>query len=298
MHKRYAFSLACLSFALLAATQDTQIRVEVEAVNVLVTILDDDGRFVTDLNQDQFLIYEDGKLQEITNFARRVDLPLRIGLLIDTSSSVRMKLDFEKEAAINFIRSVMRYRDRALLVEFDEGVSLLHDFTGRPTAIIEKIRELRAGGGTALLDAVFTVSLEKMTMEGVRKTLIVVSDGQDLNSKRNLAETVMAAQTSDVTIYTIGTSRFGASGSKRGEDLLKRFAQETGGRAFFPYSARLMEDSFDQINEELRSQYSLTYVPKNKDWDGRFRKIEVRVEGGKGYTLHYKKGYYTPNSKS
>ena len=288
-----AFLLASI-FVLTAAFQQTEIRVEVEAVNLFVTVTDKDGHFITDLDRDRFEVYEDGKLQVITNFLRESNVPLRLGLLIDTSASVRLKLDFEKRAAINFIRSVMRRNDRMLLVEFDEGVSLRHDFTGKPTAIIKEIERLRAGGGTAIWDAIYLTSTEKMIERDARKSIIIVSDGRDLNSRRSVKEAIEMTQASEVTVYAIGTSRFGATQERKGEKTLENLASETGGRAFFPYSAELLESAFDQINKELRSQYSLTYTPKNKRTDGNFRKIKVKIKDGKNYRLRHRKGYYAP----
>lgn len=295
MRKLSTLGCACAALLALGAIQDTQIRVDVEAVNVFVTVTDKSGRFVTDLDQERFLVYEDEVLQKITNFSRQAELPLRIGLLIDTSSSVRLKLDFEKQAAINFVRGVMRRRDQALLVEFDEGVSLLHDFTRRSSAIVAEIKKLRAGGGTALWDAIYTVSRDKMTARDARKTIVVVSDGEDLNSERSVDETLEMVQASEVTVFAIGTSRFGASAKKKGENNLKLLAEETGGSAFFPYSAELLDSAFEKINEELRSQYTLTYEPMDKARDGRFRAIEVRIVEGDDYSLRHRRGYRLPD---
>jgi Ca-activated chloride channel homolog len=289
-------SLALIAaFPLLGAFQDTQIRVDVEAVNVFVTVMDKQGRFVTNLEQDRFILYEDGVPQEITNFSRETDLPLRIGLLIDTSSSVRLKLDFEKRAAGNFIRAVMRRNDQALLVDFDHGTSLVQDFTHRPSDIIEKVDLLRAGGGTAMWDALYTVARDKMTDRDARKTIVIVSDGEDRNSKVGFDETLQMIQASEVTVYGIGTSKFGASSNKQGEDNLKKLAEETGGAAFFPYSAELLDEAFDRIDQELRSQYSLTFVPRDRVPDGRFRQLEVRIVDGKDYRLRHRKGYRLPD---
>jgi VWFA-related protein len=288
--------LTLLSLLLFAAPayQESEIFVEVEAVNVIVTVMDRDGRFVTDIPRSRFRIFEDEFEQTITNFISETEMPLKIGLLIDTSSSVRMKLDFEKQAATNFIRSIMRRDDLALLVEFDQGVSLLHDFTRQPTSIVREIKKLRAGGGTALLDAIYTVSRDKMIGQESRKTLVVLSDGQDLNSVRNLDETLDMAKDAGVVIYSIGTSRFGASVNRKGEKMLQHLSEQTGGRAFFPYSADLLNEAFELINQELRSQYSLTYVPTNKLRDGTYREIEVKLKDGKKLSLRYRKGYFAP----
>lgn len=280
---------------LTSAYQDTQIRVEVEAVNVFVTVTDRQGRFVTDLNQDRFIIYEDGVPQDITNFSQEANLPLQIGLLMDTSASVRLKLDFEKRAAVNFIRSVMRRKDQALLVDFDHGAVLVQDFTDRPSEIEKGINSLRAGGGTAMWDALYMVSRDKMTGRDVRKTIVILSDGEDLNSQVSFEDTIRMIQTSEVTVYAIGTSRFGAGSSKRGEDNLKEVAELTGGTAFFPYSAEKLDDAFDRINLELRSQYTLTYRPRDLVPDGRFRRIEVRLVDGKQFQVRHRKGYRLPD---
>ncbi|GAB4122073.1 MAG: hypothetical protein Kow001_20240 [Acidobacteriota bacterium] len=268
---------------------------EVERVNVFVTVTDRQGRFVTDLSQDRFIVYEDGIPQEITNFSRESNLPLQIGLLIDTSSSVRLKLDFEKRAAVNFIRSVMRRRDQALLVDFDRGTTLIQDFTDRPSEIVKGIESLRAGGGTAMWDALYMVARDKMTGRDARKTIVIVSDGEDLHSRISFEETLKMIQTSEVTVYAIGTSRFGASSNPAGEDNLKEVCELTGGTAFFPYSAERLDEAFDQINLELRSQYTLTYRPRDLVPDGRFRRIEVRLVDGKAFNVRHRKGYRLPD---
>jgi len=298
MHKPAACLALIVALFLLCAFQDMQVHVDVEAVNLFVTVTDSQGRFITDLTQERFIVYEDGVPQEISNFIQETDLPLRIGLLIDTSSSVRLKLGFEKEAAIKFIRSVMRKNDQALLVEFDEGVTLVHDFTSRSTAIVQAVKQLRAGGGTALWDAIYVVAREKMTDRLARKTLVVVSDGADLSSSRSLDDALEMVQASEVTIFSIGTSKFGATQNKKGENALKELSDETGGTAFFPYSTELLDESFDLINRELRSQYSVTYTPKNEARDGKFREIKVRLADSKGLKVRHKKGYWAPTDKT
>jgi len=281
--------------SILSAVQDTQIRVDVEAVHVFVTVTDKQGKFVTGLPADRFIVYEDGVPQEIVNFSSDADVPIRLGMLIDTSSSVRLKLDFEKRAAVNFLRGIMRRQDRALLVEFDRGVTLLNDFTDETTKVVAEIDKLKAGGGTALWDALYTVARDKMTERGPRKTLIVISDGEDLNSKHSFQETVEMIQASEATVYAIGTSSFGASSSPEGKENLKKIADDTGGTAFFPYSPERLEEAFDLINTELRSQYTIAYSPRDKIRDGRFREIDVRIVDGKGLKLRHRKGYRLPD---
>ena len=276
--------------------QSEPFKVRVVEVNVLITAVDKQGRFVTDLGRDNFAITEDKVLQTITNFRKEQQLPLTIALMMDTSASVRLQLEFEKRVAANFLTSIMRPDDKALLVEFDTGTSLLRDFTNRPGLIIEDLGSLRSGGGTALFDALCRVSEEKMAEPADRKVIVLVSDGADRHSKRRIEDAVEAVQRADTVVYAVGTSKFGASGDKTGESKLKALAELTGGRAFFPYSEQQFSEAFAQINDELRSQYSLTYVPTNKKTDARFRELKVKVKGVDDVILRHKKGYYAPSS--
>lgn len=272
------------------------IRVEVEAVNLLVSVIDrKSGRFVKDLTADDFLIYEDGVLQRITNFSRETDLPLTIALCIDTSSSVRLKLEFEKQAAMDFIYTVMRPRDRTLLAEFDTGVTLLHDFTSNPNDLAEEIKRLRAGGGTSLYDAIYLISEQKLLYETGRRTMVILSDGGDLTSTHTLEEALRMAHMADVAIYAISTTRFGASIDYSGENALRQITESTGGRVFFPHSIAQLDTAFREVDEELRSQYNLTYVPTNREHDGSFRNIEVRVTR-RDTDIRHRKGYYIPSA--
>ncbi len=281
---------------MLCAFQQTPIRVEVEAVNILVSVTDQKNRFVINLQPDRFRVYEDGRRQTITNFRHETSLPLRIGLLIDTSSSVRLKLEFEKRAATRFVHSILRPQDQALLVEFDSGVSLLHDFTSNSGALVKAIRGLKAGGGTALLDALLSVSSQKMTDPDTRQAIVVISDGVDHDSEHNLEDVMRGIHLAGVTVYSIGTSRFGADQQKKGERILRSLSRETGGQAFFPYTADGLQQTFDLIDEELRSQYSLTYVPTNRGRDGKFREIEVKLDRNKGLKIRHRNGYYGPTA--
>jgi Ca-activated chloride channel homolog len=296
--RRIAIPLGCIlifiAFGGFQQSQAPDIRVEVEAVNVLVTVMDKSNRFVTDLPRHRFRVYEDKVPQVIDNFRHETDLPLQMALLFDTSASVRLQLDFQKKAASTFLHAVMRPQDQALLVEFDTGVTLLHDFSDRPGPLAQQLKDLRAGGGTALLDALYRVADEKMAEGTGRKVAVVVSDGEDLASRRSFEEAIDMLHRAGVVVYAIGTSNFGASGSKKGEAILNKLAENTGGRAFFPYSPERLDDVFDAINEELRSQYSLTYVPSNRKHDGKFRKIRVQIEQSRGLTVRHRQGYYPP----
>jgi Ca-activated chloride channel family protein len=274
------------------AQQSGPIRVEVEAVNVLVSVLDKQGRFVTDLTPDRFVVIEDRVRQQITNFAKDTSLPLTIALMIDTSGSVRLALDFEKSAASTFFHEVMRPQDQAMLVEFDTGATLLHDFTDRPNLLVEQLRGLRSGGGTALFDALTRVASEKLTQATERRAIVIVSDGNDLNSKHTLDEAAAAVLRSEATVYAIGTTNFGTSRDEGGEKKLRSLCDLTGGRLFLPSSEGQFEEAFSLINQELRSQYSLTYVPTNKARDGVFRKLKIEIIGKKGLKIRHKEGYY------
>ncbi len=278
--------------------RDEPIRVDVNAVNILVSVMDKNGRFVTDLPRGRFEVFDSGKKQEITNFEHESNLPLDIGLLIDTSASVRTQLEFEKQAARNFIFTVMRRQDRALLVEFDSGIQMISDFTSQPSRIARQLEALRAGGGTKLLDAVFAVSSQKMNRSETRKTIVLVSDGADVDSTYSSEQTIEMANRSRVIIYAIGTSRFSAGGNRKGEQILRDLTEKTGGRAFFPHSPDQLQSAFQMIDEELRSQYSITFVPQASTSRKRFRKLRVKLLKGKDYVLRYRNGYYPAGDQS
>jgi len=273
---------------------DDRITVEVDAVNVLISIIDDDtGDFVTDLDRSRFRVYEDGIRQEITNFSQQTNLPLTIAMCVDTSSSVKLKLKFEKTAALDFLYTVMKPSDRALLAEFDTGVTLLHDFTSNPNDLVKEIKRLKAGGGTSLYDAIFLVIEQKLLYEKGRKTMIILSDGADLTSVNSFEDALRMAQYSEAALYAVSTTRFGANIDHEGDNALKQLAESTGGRVFFPYSTTELSKSFTKIEQELRSQYNLTYTPRNTRKDGTFRTIKLEVDHG-GVKIRHRKGYYAP----
>lgn len=286
---------ACMvSGLLIAQQQGDRIRVRVEAVNVLVTVnSEDSGRFIKDLEKSDFDVLENGLRQTITNFSQQTNLPLTIALCVDTSSSVKVKLDFEKEAALDFLFTVMRPKDRALLAEFDTGVTLLHDYTPNPNDLAEEVKNLRAGGGTSLYDAVYLISEQKMLHETGRRTMVILSDGSDLTSTHSFEDALQMAQKAEIAIYAVSTTRFGADIDHEGDNALKQLAEATGGRVFFPYKASDFTKAFTSIEQELRSQYNLAYVPTNKAKDGTFREITVKVHRD-GVNVRHRKGYYAP----
>ena len=278
---------------------DQTYRVSVDLVNIFCSVWDKNtNSFVTNLTREDFTVMEDEQKQEIRNFSRETNLPLTLALLIDTSQSVSPKLKFEQDAATNFFHSILRERDRAMLVEFDSGVTLVQDFTSDPNKMSTKIKSLRAAGGTALYDAIYLSCDEKLIREVGRKALVILSDGEDQSSKFTLEQAMEMALKAEATIFAISVNRggfFGVGPTKNGDRIMKQFAEETGGRAFFPFKVEELEDAFRQINQELRSQYNIGYLSTNTQRDGSYRKIEIKVPE-KGVKLNYRKGYYAPTA--
>ncbi len=280
------------------ADQET-ISVEVNLVNILFTVADRKGKFVTNLKKDDFKVFEDERPQMITNFSSETNLPLTIALLVDTSGSIRDKLRFEEEAAIEFFYSTLqRGKDKALVISFDSGVDLLQDFTDDPEKLADKIRKIRAGGGTSLYDAIYLAINQKLTNQDGRRIVILITDGDDNSSRVSMTETLEAAQKNDTTIYAISTNSaafFGSKEQERGDKTLKKFADETGGKAFFPLKISDLASSFLDIHDELRAQYQIGYRPSNKNQDGTFRKIRLDV-ADKRFKARAKAGYYMPKA--
>ena len=273
----------------------TTIHVPVNLVNVLFTVRDKKDRMVLDLTKDDFRVLEDNKPQSITNFSRETDLPLRIGILVDTSNSIRERLHFEQEAAIDFLSETLRPgKDLAFAVAFDVEPQLLQDYTDDADKLATAIRGLQAGGGTGLYDAIYFACKEKMLFfpppePYLRRVMIVVSDGLDNQSQHTREEALSMAQRAEVVLYTISTNRSGVS--TRGDKVLRRFAEETGGEPFFPFEARDLAANFQEISRQLRSQYSLAYVSTNRAHDGTFRTITLQTVE-KGLRIQAKNGYF------
>jgi VWFA-related protein len=280
-----------------AKYDDQTYRVSVDLVNVFCSVWDKTtSSFLTNLAREDFAVFEDNKKQELKNFSREMNLPLTLALLIDTSQSVAPKLKFEQDAATSFFESVLRDKDRAMLLEFDSGVTLVQDFTNDPNRMAKQIRSLRAAGGTALYDAIYLACDEKLIRETGKKAIVILSDGEDQSSKTTFEQSMEMALKAEVTIFSISVNRggfFGVGNTKNGDHVLKQLSEETGGRAFFPFKVEELDDSFRQINQELRSQYNIGYLSSNSTRDGAYRKIEVRV-GERGLKLSYRKGYYAP----
>jgi VWFA-related protein len=273
-----------------------QLVVNVDLVNVLFTVSDRRGRLITDLEKPDFQLFENNQPQAITNFSRETDLPLAIALLIDTSTSIRDRFKFEQEAALDFLNKTLRPgKDKALLMTFDTGVDLVQDFTDDLHLLREAIYQIRPGGGTKMLDAIYLAAEEKLKPEQGRKVIIVISDGEDNLSLRTLAGTMEISQKADVTIFAISTNSGGFFGLKapQADKVLKKLAEETGGRAFFPFKAEDLSQSFQDIGTELRSQYSLGYISSNPVRDGSFRSIRLQALR-KNLKIKARRGYYAP----
>ena len=279
--------------------RDQTISINVDLVDLLVSVADKKGKFNTSLKKDDFKIFEDDKIQSITNFSSETDLPLTIALLVDTSGSIRDKLRFEQEAAIEFFYSTLqRGKDKALVISFDSGVDLLQDFTDDPEKLADAVRKIRAGGGTSLYDAIYLSVTQKLSGQQGRRVVILITDGDDNSSRVSLTETLEAAQKNDVTIYAISTNStafFGSKEQERGDKTLKKFAEETGGKPFFPLKIQDLASSFLDIHDELRSQYQIGYRPSNGKMDGTFRRIRVEVSD-KRFKARARTGYYMPKA--
>lgn len=275
-----------------------RISVRVEMVSLLCMVLNKQGSYVTNLTRDDFQLYEDDVAQKIENFSARTDLPLSIAFLIDTSASVSDKLKFEQEAASDFFRAMTRPQDKVLLVEFDTGVTLIQDFTNDAELLARQLKTLRAAGGTSLYDSLYLISEEKLAYDRDerRKTIIVISDGEDTVSKYTFEEALEMVQRSGAVIYAISTNKTGhfLSGSaEEGDTVLEQLVSATGGKVYYPKRLDDLVSAFREINEELRSQYNLSYFSSNRKRDGSFRTIRVALKD-KSLKIRHRKGYFAP----
>ena len=311
-----AFALACASSALAqsyastaaavsasASDDDSQsgslltIHKRVDEVNVLFIATDKHGKFVRDLGQTDFTILDDHKPpQSILNFRREIDLPLHLGLLIDVSGSVHSRFEFEQDAAISFLQhSVRAGFDQAFVVGFNTKSQMSQDFTDNLALLSAGVHKLQDGGGTALYDAIYRACKEKFLKDrpdhAVRKAIVIVSDGEDNQSEYTRAQAIEMAQRAEVIIYAISTDDSGLI--LRGDKVLEQLASATGGRAFFPFKMKDITRSFAAIEDELRSQYIVSYKPADFDADGRFRSIEISALK-KDLQVRARKGYFAP----
>ncbi|HEX3683849.1 MAG TPA: VWA domain-containing protein [Bryobacteraceae bacterium] len=275
-------------------SESAPIVAEVTRVNMLFTVTDKKGRFVTDLTKNDFQVFESKKPQRIMEFTSETDLPLRLAILIDTSNSIRDRFRFQQEAATNFVNSVMRGQDKATLVSFDTAAEVITDLTNDTNQLENGIRALRPGGGTALYDAMYLACKEKLMrdqpMYKFRRAMVVLSDGEDNESRYSRDQALEMAQRADTVIYTISTniSHIETDGDK----VMRYFAEQTGGVAFFPFQAKDLNQSFENIANELRHQYNLFYRPEPLKTDGLYHPVEIRVKGRKDLIVRARRGYY------
>jgi VWFA-related protein len=281
------------------ADQDTAATIvkTVSEVNVVFTVTDSHGRFVNSLKREDFKILDDNKpAVAVSSFRGETDLPLRAGLLIDASSSIRDRFKFEQEAAIEFLNQIVRPgSDQAFVMGFDAVAEITQDFTDDGERLAHGVHMLSPGGGTALFDAIYSACAERLAHARsggpVRRAIILLSDGEDNQSRYTREQAVEMAQRAEVIIYAISTN---ISGIKtRGDKVLTFFADTTGGRVFFPTKLEDMAADFKQIEAELRSQYAVSYRPAGLVADGRFRSISIESLR-KGLRVRCRRGYYAP----
>jgi Ca-activated chloride channel family protein len=272
------------------------IKSTVNEVRVVFTVTDRHGHYIKDLKREEFRVIDDRKPAELRSFRAETDLPLQVGLLVDASNSVRDRFKFEQEAAIEFLNAIIRPKyDKAFVVGFDATPEVTQDFTDSTEHLSTGVRMLRAGGGTAMYDALYFACRDKLLKQEqtgpVRRAIILLSDGDDNLSHVTREEAIEMAARAEVIVYTISTN---ISGMKdKGDKVLERIAEATGGRAFFPFQMRDVSDAFLSIQEELRSQYAVAYKPANFAADGRYRTIEILAQE-RGLKVRTRKGYYAP----
>jgi VWFA-related protein len=295
------------------------IKVDVDVVNILATVRDKRGGLIGNLEKNDFSVLEDGKQQDIKYFTRETDVPLTIGLLIDVSASQRNLIGIERSAAVQFFSKVLRKKDEAFLISFGEEAELLQDYTGSTRLLEDGLSHLRVssgvGGlgpgpvptagqprGTVLYDAVYLAANEKLRSEVGRKVMILITDGVDEGSRLSRDQAVEAAQKADAVIYSIdyydpsAYGRFGFGGGG-GESELRRMSDETGGHVYKVDRKHTLDEVFQELQDEMRSQYAIGYTPTNDVKDGSYRKVDVRVTD-KDFKVQARKGYYAIKPES
>jgi VWFA-related protein len=297
----------------------TTMKVDVNVVNLFFNVKDKRGALVPSLTKDNFEVYEDGKPQTIKYFSSESNQPLTLGMLIDSSVSQERVLSIEKEVGSAFLKDVLRPKDMAFVISFDVNVDLLQDFTSDARDLrhgLERARINGGGGGggipglgggpipnsnprgTLLYDAVYLASHDKLATEVGRKAMILLTDGEDQGSQLRTKDAIEAAQKADAIVYVIliaDRGFYGAFGYS-GDHEMKKLTEETGGR-MIPVGNKpeKLKQAFDQIANELRSQYNIGYTPTNNKRDGTFRHVELKVKNG--YKVQARSGYYAPGRK-
>ena len=275
----------------------TTFRKRVDEVNVIFTVTDKHGHFIKDLKKDDVRVLDDHKAPaSVVDFRSETDLPLRVGLLIDASNSIRDRFMFEQQAAMYFLAQTIRPKsDKAFVLGFDTTAEVTQDFTDDTEKLARGVRMLRPGGGTAMYDAIYYACRDKLMKAQaggpVRRAIILVSDGEDNQSRVTLGEAIEMAQRAEIILYAISTNI--SNIKMRGDKIMEKMAEATGGRAFFPFKIEDVSNAFAEIQDELRSQYALAYKPADFQADGRYRAIDITADNKK-YHVRARKGYYAP----
>lgn len=281
-------------------SQQGRFEINVVQVPMVVTVTDGKGQLITNLNKTDFKIFDSNKLQKIDSFVREADLPLSVVLLIDQSSSTSQLLEFERAAAMDFFsNTVKRGKDRAMVIGFSTDPHVLMDFTDDLAQLEAGLKKLSAGGGTAVYDSVFYAAQQKLAKEQGerRKLIILISDGYDTASGKTLKEAMDRVQRHDALIYAISVNRATPTKTderEAGDKAIRQMVDETGGRAYFPTQLSEMTAEFKKIENELRSQYSLSFTPLNP-FDGTYRKLRVELNDKK-YKARSRTGYVASKS--
>jgi Ca-activated chloride channel family protein len=281
------------------AANGPTIHINVNEVNLIFTVTDKHGHYIPNLKLNDFALLDDQKAPErVTTFRQQINMPLRVGIVIDASTSIRSRFQFEQQSATEFLLDIIKARsDRAFVMGFDVTPTIEQDWTNNIDGLESGINRLRPGGGTALFDAVYTACRDKLLdvsrgQEPVRKAMILISDGDDNQSRVHLDEAIKECQRAETLIYAISTNWTPSRG--KGDKVLSDMAEATGGQVFFPPSVEEMTSSFKDIEEELRSQYALTYVPADFKANGAFRPIYLYCNDRR-YQVRAKKGYFAPH---
>jgi VWFA-related protein len=273
------------------------IHAAVNEVNLIFTVTDKHGHYIPNLQQSDFALLDDQKTPDkVTSFHQQINLPLRVGIVIDSSTSIHTRFEFEQQSAIEFLLKILKAKsDRAFVMDFADTPTFDQDWTNNIDALETGVNRIRPAGGTALFDSVYLACRDKLLTERgpdpVRKAIVLISDGEDTVSRVYVDEAVKECQRAETIIYAISTNWTPSRG--KGDDVLTKMAAETGGRAFFPPTVEDMSNSFNNIEEELRSQYALTYTPADFKENGAFRPIYLYCKN-RSYQVRTRKGYFAP----
>ncbi len=279
----------------------TVLRVNVNEVNLIFTVTDKHGQYIPNLRQSDFALLDDRKAPDhVKSFHQQINLPMRVGIVIDASTSIRTRFQFEQQSATEFLLNILKaHSDRAFVMGFDVTPTVTQDWTNNLDALESGVNRLHPGGGTALYDAVYTACRDKLLTERgpepVRKAMVLISDGNDNVSHVYQDEAIKECQRAETIIYAISTNWTPSRG--KGDQALTQMAEETGGQVFFPPSVEEMSNSFHDIEEALRSQYALIYTPADFKYDGAFRPIYLYCYD-RSYQVRAKKGYFAPKSST